>query len=72
MKCATTTPSACLCVSRCATGNRRPTRTSARSKRGLAATGAALIDAMKNAYPGAGLGLALDIGAKVNMGEMKW
>jgi glyoxylase-like metal-dependent hydrolase (beta-lactamase superfamily II) len=33
---------------------------------------AALIDAMKAAYPEAGLGIALDIGAKVNKGEMKW
>ena len=32
----------------------------------------ALIDAMKQAYPDAGLGIALDIGAKVNKGEMKW
>jgi len=37
-----------------------------------AATGAALIEAMKKAYPQAGLGLALDIGAKVNKGEMPW
>jgi len=27
---------------------------------------------MKQAYPDAGLGVALDIGAKVNKGEMKW
>jgi glyoxylase-like metal-dependent hydrolase (beta-lactamase superfamily II) len=33
---------------------------------------ASLIDAMKTAYPTAGLGIALDIGAKVNKGEMKW
>ncbi len=33
---------------------------------------AELIDAMKKAYPQAGLGIALDIGAKVNKGEMKW
>ena len=33
---------------------------------------AALIEAMKAAYPKAGLGIALDIGAKVNKGEMKW
>ena len=33
---------------------------------------AALIDAMKAAYPQAGLGIALEIGAKVNKGEMKW
>jgi len=37
-----------------------------------AASSAALIDAMKAAYPAAGLGIALDIGAKVNKGEMKW
>ncbi|HVJ60286.1 MAG TPA: MBL fold metallo-hydrolase [Burkholderiaceae bacterium] len=33
---------------------------------------AALIDAMKSAYPEAGLMVALEIGAKVNKGEMKW
>lgn len=33
---------------------------------------AELIDAMKKAYPQAGLGVALDIGAKVTKGEMKW
>lgn len=32
----------------------------------------ALIGAMKTAYPDAGLGLALDIGAKVRKGEMSW
>lgn len=37
-----------------------------------AANSGALIDAMKRAYPGAGLGIALEIGAKVNKGEMKW
>lgn len=37
-----------------------------------AKTGTELIDAMKKAYPQAGLGIALDIGAKVNKGEMKW
>jgi glyoxylase-like metal-dependent hydrolase (beta-lactamase superfamily II) len=37
-----------------------------------AKTGAELIDAMKKAYPQAGLGMALDIGAKVNKGEMPW
>lgn len=37
-----------------------------------AANSAALTDAMKKAYPDAGLGIALDIGAKVNKGEMKW
>lgn len=36
------------------------------------ADGAALIGAMQSAYPQAGLGIALDIGAKVNKGEMKW
>lgn len=35
-------------------------------------TGAELIEAMNKAYPGAALGVALDIGAKVNKGEMKW
>jgi glyoxylase-like metal-dependent hydrolase (beta-lactamase superfamily II) len=39
---------------------------------GKAADSAALIGSMKQAYPGAGLGIALDIGAKVNKGEMKW
>ncbi|MCV2356055.1 MBL fold metallo-hydrolase [Paucibacter sp. B2R-40] len=33
---------------------------------------ASLITVMKAAYPQAGLGIALDIGAKVNKGEMKW
>lgn len=37
-----------------------------------AANSGALIDAMKKAYPEAGLGIALEIGAKVNKGEMKW
>jgi glyoxylase-like metal-dependent hydrolase (beta-lactamase superfamily II) len=37
-----------------------------------AANAAALIEAMKAAYPNAGLMVALDIGAKVNKGEMKW
>jgi glyoxylase-like metal-dependent hydrolase (beta-lactamase superfamily II) len=37
-----------------------------------AADSGALIEAMKTAYPRAGLGIALDIGAKVNKGEMKW
>jgi glyoxylase-like metal-dependent hydrolase (beta-lactamase superfamily II) len=37
-----------------------------------AKTGAELIEAMKKAYPQAGLGIALDIGAKVNKGEMPW
>lgn len=35
-------------------------------------TATELIDAMKKAYPQAGLGIALDIGAKVNKGEMQW
>jgi glyoxylase-like metal-dependent hydrolase (beta-lactamase superfamily II) len=33
---------------------------------------AVLIEAMQSAYPGAGLMVALEIGAKVNKGEMKW
>ncbi|WP_409524526.1 MBL fold metallo-hydrolase [Nitrincola sp. MINF-07-Sa-05] len=33
---------------------------------------AELIDIMKKAYPDAGLGIALEIGAKVNTGEMTW
>jgi glyoxylase-like metal-dependent hydrolase (beta-lactamase superfamily II) len=37
-----------------------------------AANGAELIAAMQKAYPKAGLRMALDIGAKVNKGEMKW
>ncbi len=37
-----------------------------------ASNSASLIEAMKAAYPKAGLGMALDIGAKVNTGEMKW
>ncbi|MBI5268347.1 MAG: MBL fold metallo-hydrolase [Burkholderiales bacterium] len=37
-----------------------------------AAHSAELIAAMQKAYPKAGLGIALDIGAKVNKGEMKW
>ena len=37
-----------------------------------ARTAAELIAAMKTAYPQAGLGIALDIGAKVNKGEMQW
>jgi glyoxylase-like metal-dependent hydrolase (beta-lactamase superfamily II) len=37
-----------------------------------AKTAADLIAAMKAAYPQAGLGIALDIGAKVNKGEMQW
>jgi glyoxylase-like metal-dependent hydrolase (beta-lactamase superfamily II) len=37
-----------------------------------AANAAELIATMHKAYPKAGLGIALDIGAKVNKGEMKW
>ena len=37
-----------------------------------AANAAELIAAMQKAYPKSGLGMALDIGAKVNKGEMKW
>lgn len=37
-----------------------------------AVNSAALVEAMKAAYPAAGLLVALDIGAKVNKGEMKW
>ncbi|WP_284617373.1 MBL fold metallo-hydrolase [Aquabacterium humicola] len=37
-----------------------------------APSGAELIATMQKAYPKAGLGIALDIGAKVNKGEMKW
>ncbi|EME71601.1 putative metallo-beta-lactamase, partial [Paramagnetospirillum caucaseum] len=37
-----------------------------------AADSAQLIAAMKKRYPNAGLGIALDIGAKVAKGEMKW
>ncbi len=33
---------------------------------------AELIEAMRKAYPNAGLGIALDLGAKVNKGETKW
>ncbi|MGR2738124.1 MBL fold metallo-hydrolase [Billgrantia sp. Q4P2] len=33
---------------------------------------AALIEAMQEAYPQAGLDIALEIGAKVNTGEMEW
>ena len=42
------------------------------SELGKAPDSAALIAAMKAAYPDAGLAVALDIGAKVNKGEMKW
>ncbi len=37
-----------------------------------ASNGAALIDAMTRAYPTVGGALSLDIGAKVNKGEMPW
>lgn len=37
-----------------------------------AANGVDLIAAMQRAYPKAGLGMALDVGAKVIKGEMKW
>lgn len=37
-----------------------------------AGNAAELIQAMQQAYPQAGMGLALDIGAKVSKGEMKW
>lgn len=37
-----------------------------------AGNAASLIAAMQQAYPQAALGIALDIGAKVNKGEMKW
>ena len=38
-----------------------------------AVTGAELIDAMKKSYPQVTDGaMSLDIGAKVNKGEMKW
>jgi len=37
-----------------------------------AADSAALITAMKKRFPEAGLGIALEIGAKVAKGEMKW
>lgn len=39
---------------------------------GKSSNSAELIAAMKKAYPDAGLGIALEIGAKVNTGEMKW
>lgn len=37
-----------------------------------AGNAAELIAVLQKAYPQAGLGIALDIGAKVNKGEMKW
>ena len=42
------------------------------SEAAKAKNGGELIAAMKQAYPHAGLNTALDIGAKVNQGEMKW
>ncbi len=42
------------------------------AKAAKASTAAELIAAMKKAYPRAGLGIALDIGAKVNKGEIPW
>ena len=39
---------------------------------GKAPNSAALIETMKRLYPDAGLEIALNIGAKVNKGEMKW
>ncbi len=39
---------------------------------GKASDSAALIEAMTKRYPGAGMGTALQIGAKVAKGEMKW
>ncbi|MCV4284695.1 MBL fold metallo-hydrolase [Pseudomonas capsici] len=41
-------------------------------KKSEGANSAALIKAMQAAYPEAGLGIALDIGAKVAAGEIKW
>ena len=41
-------------------------------ERAKAADSAALIAAMKKRYPNAGMDIALDIGAKVVLGEMKW
>ena len=37
-----------------------------------ASNSAALVRAMQERYPKAGMGVALDIGAKVAKGEMKW
>ena len=39
---------------------------------GKASDSGALIAAMKRRYPDAGMGIALEIGAKVALGEMKW
>jgi glyoxylase-like metal-dependent hydrolase (beta-lactamase superfamily II) len=41
-------------------------------ERATAADSATLIAAMKKRYPNAGMDVALDIGAKVVLGEMKW
>ena len=41
-------------------------------ERAKAADSATLIAAMKKRYPNAGMDVALDIGAKVVLGEMKW
>lgn len=37
-----------------------------------ASDSAALVAAMKRRYPDAGMGVALDVGAKVAKGELKW
>ena len=37
-----------------------------------AKSSAELIEAMKKAYPQAGLDISLEIGAKVSKGEMQW
>ena len=42
------------------------------AERQATSDGAALIAAMKRRYPNAGMGIALEIGAKVATGEMKW
>jgi len=39
---------------------------------GKATDGTALVEAMKQRYPGKGMEVALNIGAKVAKGEMKW
>jgi hypothetical protein len=41
-------------------------------ERANAADSAGLVAAMKQRYPNAGMNVALDIGAKVVFGEMKW
>ena len=43
-----------------------------RLRAGFEAERAALIAAMTKRYPSAGMGIALQIGAKVAKGEMKW